>query len=427
MPIAEQAELFTGFFTLAGSSGKAGDVTIETGRLTLTDAAQVSATTVGEGQGGTLRVTASEAVELIGIGSGLTTETLGSGNAGNLIIETEKLIIRDGGYVSASTIGEGQAGTLSVTASDAVEVAGTPDGQIPSGLSAISASPKKAGNLTITTGDLIIRDRGQVSVSSTTSAGGGSLEVTASSIQLDNQSVLAAQSGSGDGGNITLQVQDLLLLRRNSEISTEAGMNQAGGNGGNITINTDFIVAVPKEDSDIVADAFEGNGGNINITTQGIFGIEFREQQTPKSDITASSEFGVDGVVELNTPDVDASRGLATLPVEPTEPEVVQSCQPGGSSAQSEFVVTGRGGLPPDSQEAVRTEEAFVDLVTLDSEVEKRSASVTGATSTRSRATPIVEATRWIIGSKGEVVLTASAPTVTPYSPGLTPATCSAS
>jgi large exoprotein involved in heme utilization and adhesion len=260
VPIAEQAELFTGFFTLAGSSGKAGDVTIETGRLTLTDAAQVSATTVGEGQGGTLRVTASEAVELIGIGSGLTTETLGSGNAGNLIIETEKLIIRDGGYVSASTIGEGQAGTLSVTASDAVEVAGTPDGQIPSGLSAISASPKKAGNLTITTGDLIIRDRGQVSVSSTTSAGGGSLEVTASSIQLDNQSVLAAQSGSGDGGNITLQVQDLLLLRRNSEISTEAGMNQAGGNGGNITIDTDFIVAVPKEDSDIVADAFEGNG-----------------------------------------------------------------------------------------------------------------------------------------------------------------------
>ena len=106
---------------------------------------------------------------------------------------------------------------------------------------------------------------------------------------------------------------------------------------------------------------------------------------------------------------------------------MVQSCQPGRSSEQSEFVVTGRGGLPPDSQESLRTEEAVVDLVTLDSEIEKRSASVNWATPTPSTATPVVEATRWIIGSNGEVVLTASAPTVTLYSPGLTPATCSAS
>ena len=36
-------------------------------------------------------------------------------------------------------------------------------------------------------------------------------------------------------------------------------------------------------------------GGNINITTQGIFGLEFREELTPESDITASSKFGVNG------------------------------------------------------------------------------------------------------------------------------------
>src|SRR3712207_8808007 len=41
----------------------------------------------------------------------------------------------------------------------------------------------------------------------------------------------------------------------------------AGGDGGNININADFVVAVPKEDSDITANAFNGRGGNINITT----------------------------------------------------------------------------------------------------------------------------------------------------------------
>ncbi len=56
-------------------------------------------------------------------------------------------------------------------------------------------------------------------------------------------------------------------MRNNSLISTEAGNN---GNGGNIDIDAELIVAVPAEDSDIVADAARGNGGNINITTQGI-------------------------------------------------------------------------------------------------------------------------------------------------------------
>jgi hypothetical protein len=44
-------------------------------------------------------------------------------------------------------------------------------------------------------------------------------------------------------------VQDLLLLRRNSQIFTNAGKLQAIGDGGNITINAPngFIVAKPKK------------------------------------------------------------------------------------------------------------------------------------------------------------------------------------
>jgi large exoprotein involved in heme utilization and adhesion len=115
---------------------------------------------------------------------------------------------------------------------------------------------------------------------------------------------------------MTLAVGDLLLMRNGSLISTEAGTALSGGNGGNIRINVDFVVAVPKEDSDIIANAYEGKGGNINITTQGIFGLEFREKLTPLSDITASSELGVDGEFQLDLlTNVDPSRGLAELPL----------------------------------------------------------------------------------------------------------------
>jgi large exoprotein involved in heme utilization and adhesion len=56
---------------------------------------------------------------------------------------------------------------------------------------------------------------------------------------------------SGNGGDITLEVGDLLLMRNGNLISTEAGTALAGGNGGNIRLDADFVVAVPREDSNI--------------------------------------------------------------------------------------------------------------------------------------------------------------------------------
>ena len=60
-------------------------------------------------------------------------------------------------------------------------------------------------------------------------------------------------------------------------------------------------MAFPNENSDITANAFQGDGGKINITTNAIFGLEYQPQLTPKSDITASSQFGLSGQVILDT------------------------------------------------------------------------------------------------------------------------------
>jgi large exoprotein involved in heme utilization and adhesion len=409
------------------STGNGGTIEVNTTYLTISDGAGIGIDSSGRGSAGSLlSVNARNAVALDNgfISSRLESEAVGQGGA--ISLEAGSLSVSNGAQLQASTAGRGNAGNVNIDVRDTITLTGVNSDGLPSGVFSVveSTATGIGGNIDIRAEQLVVQERAEVSVSSEGSGDAGNLRVTSGNLRLDNQGVLRATTSSGEGGNIELREQDLILMRRNSEISTEAG---GTGNGGNITIDADFIVAVPSENSDIIARAVEGNGGNIRITTQGIYGLEYRPRETLQSDITASSEFGVDGVVELNTPDVDASRGLATLPVEPTEPEVVQSCQPGRSSEQSEFVVTGRGGLPPDSQESLRTEEAVVDLVTLDSEIEKRSASVNWATPTPSTATPVVEATRWIIGSNGEVVLTASAPTVTLYSPGLTPATCSAS
>jgi len=425
-------------FAQTQGTGEAGDLTINTPVLLVSDGAGVSTSTLDEGDGGSLIVNASESVQLIGISvdgrfaSGLLASTQGTGEAGDLTINTPVLLVSNGAQTSTSTFDEGNGGSLIVNASESVQLIGTSaNGRIASGLFALTQGTGEAGSLTITTPQLLISDRAQATVSSFGEGVAGNLGITADSVQLDNGKILA-QTLSGDGGNLDLRVTDLLLLRNDSEISTTAGTDQKGGDGGNITIDTDFIVAVPSEDSDITANAFSGRGGNIDITATGIYGTEFREQQTPESDITASSDFGVDGVVELNTPDVDPSRGLVNLPAELVDVTglIAQDCLGGGGTvaqSASNFVVTGRGGLPPNPTEPLRSDAVRVDLDTpIPSQENHASAAVT-VNPTTSESSPLVEAQGWMINDKGEVVLLAQASTVTPSSSPSTPATCHAS
>ncbi len=452
----------------AGTQG-AGDsqnLTINTRRLIVQDGAVVTAGTSNQGRGGTLTVNASESVELIGtaaiaadpdtfkkvIGnsggslfgvvdgrlfpSGLITGTSDTGDAGSLTITTRRLVIRDGAQASVSTTGAGDAGRLTVRASE-VELSGTsedakfPNSIIGSSLLTTAVSLGATGNggeLTIETGRLIVRDRAQVAVSNLGSGTAGNLEIKSDSILLDNQGKLTAETTSGNGGNITLQAQDILLMRHNAQISTNAGTAQAGGDGGNITIDTPFIVAVPSENSDISANAYTGKGGRIDITTQGIFGIEFRDRPTRLSDITASSEFGVNGVVDINRPDVDPSQGLINLPTEVVDPTTLvdNRCQIASRSTQSEFIITGRGGLPPNPNETLGEEGLLEDLgtppvVRVGEQDRRYTAQLASPSPPPDR---IVEAQGWIIGSNGKVILTAQSPTATPKHPWQTPASC---
>ena len=381
---------------------------------------------------------ASDSIELFGVASlapedkrltipsGLFASTHSTGKAGDLRISTRRLSIGGGARASASTLNAGQGGTLDVTASDAIELFGTSlDGRFISGLfaDARSGTSGQGGDLKITTGQLIVRDGAQASVSSKGSGNAGNLEIAARSIQLNNQGKLNAETASGNGGNITLSLQDLLLMRHNSSISTTAGTAGAGGDGGNINITAPLIIAVPSENSDVTANAFTGRGGRVEVTAQGIFGTQFRQELTAESDITASSTFGISGVVEINTPDVDPSRGLVALPTNLVDPsgQIAQGCSPRGTQTASSFVSTGRGGLPPSPTEALSSEVVLADWVTVDEERANISQNVDFV---NPQTNEIVEAQGWVVDAKGKVTLVASVPNATPQSPNFNSPNC---
>ena len=315
-----------------------------------------------------------------------------------------------------------------MTATDVVEVIGTSgDGRFFSSLLTQTESDSNAGDLTIATGRLSVRDRAQVDVRSIRSGNAGSLRVDAGDVLLEDFGGLLATTGSGEGGNIDLEVQDLILMRRNSSISAEAGGTATGGN---ITINAPFIVAVPSENSDIVASAVQGRGGEINITTQGIYGLEYRSSLTSESDINASSQFGVSGTVAINNPDVDPTQGLVELPAELVDVsnQIATGCPDAVWRGESKFIITGRGGLPPNPYESLRGDNTLTNWSTLEEpEVENRSSSAPATNPTKESApTTIVEANGWVIGENGEVTLVATAPTANIDIPWLPESSCNA-
>ncbi|MEM1392181.1 MAG: filamentous hemagglutinin N-terminal domain-containing protein [Cyanobacteria bacterium P01_H01_bin.150] len=300
--------------------GRGGNLTIETRHLSVSDGSKIQAATFGDGDAGNVFIRASE-IDLFetekpnffstGIFAGVQTDgrveagiidprdgRLPKGNGGNLTIEARKLSIRDGADVFVQTTGEGDAGKIFIRAKESVNVMGVSTGALETQRTSritAAASERSTGNggsLTIETPLLNVANGGFISSNSQGKGIAGDIDINSDIVRLNNGKIIA-QTASKDGGNINFNFSQYLLLRNNSQISTTAGNQQFGGNGGNITIDSPFIVALPNENSDITANAFTGNGGNINITSQGILGIQPRSQLTPQSDITASSETGI--------------------------------------------------------------------------------------------------------------------------------------
>ncbi|WP_256872019.1 filamentous hemagglutinin N-terminal domain-containing protein [Nostoc sp. TCL26-01] len=396
----------------AFSSGNGGNFSLSTGKLTIKNGATLGVAIFGVGQGGNVNINATDFIKVHGVSpllspSSLSNTTFSNGNAGSLKISTSKLIIMDGGSVNTSTLGRGNAGNLSVSASDSIQISGEIQGtnsSIASNLSSsgvVTTSPVrqvfnisptaagKSGELIVHTKRISITNGSIISVRNDGLGDAESLKINAESIILNNRSRITASTVSGNGGNILINTQNI-LLRNNSIITTTAENN---GNGGNINIKTNNLIA--QGNSAITANAFEGRGGNIQINTKGLF-------LSPDSQIIASSERGIDGTVEIN-----ADTYLNEVPAKPEvvlqTPKITSICL-GRASGNSEFFITGTGGLATNPEDLPDPQSIWTR------NSNKKISQLTISDNT----TEIVEAQGWIKNLDGSVTLTAHANVVNP-------------
>ncbi|MEM7065847.1 MAG: filamentous hemagglutinin N-terminal domain-containing protein [Cyanobacteria bacterium P01_B01_bin.77] len=288
------------------AEGISGTITVNSGKLLITNGAQISASTEGQGDGGNInllvsgdlifenggdvisnvsrdavgnagdiRVSAGSLSATNGSGSIIQTTTFGRGNAGSieldiqghlllsdtslissrvaqnamgngggLSIQAQSIELLNGGQINSTTSGQGNAGNILLTASDAITLEGTSQ----SGLfnSRIDSSVRTSG----------IGSGGGVEIRS------GSLNV------LNGASIRTATNGTGDAGDIFISTMGDTRFEGTSSdsnfssVAVSGSDGTANGDGGDIRIRANSLQLL---EGGAISGNFLGNGSAGNI------------------------------------------------------------------------------------------------------------------------------------------------------------------
>lgn len=301
-----------------------GTIVLQGTSLTLSGNGTIVATSQGNGTGGDVITNVSDITLTTGGNINVSSEAPGglagalfTGFAGSVLIrEADNLVISDGGFILLETNTSGQGGFL-VANSDNIEIL---DGAFIAGT---AFGDGDAGSITLIGGDILM-DGGLIESDTTGSGIGGDVTFLANNLTLQNGSVISTSStGTADGGSIAMDVGQAFQML-DSEITTIS--EQAGGgnvdievtelirldnsvitatangllidsDGGNIFIDPEVFT---MRQSEISANAIVGAGGNITLVADN-FIID------TESAITATSEKGIDGTVEIESPNQDVN------------------------------------------------------------------------------------------------------------------------
>ena len=205
--------------------------------------------------------------------------------AGSIQVQGRDLSISDGSLIVGQNWGMQPGGDININATSTLSLSGTtPDSNIPSALYTETVAPGKSGNISVSTGQLIIQSGGAIASKTFSGANGGNIDVNAAqSILLSGSSPInplkISNIGSytfsdrdpGKSGDVSVSTQNLSVL--NGAFVSVSTVSGGKGQGGNLTVNADttgVIGTTPKfSSSTLSAISFGfGNAGKITLNTR---------------------------------------------------------------------------------------------------------------------------------------------------------------
>ena len=367
------------------SSAAAGNIIIDTDRLSLLNGGTIVNANFGDATGGKIDINATEAVSLINtpdnslIFAGIYTSTsIGNGDGGDITLTTDKLYIDDG-IISSNTGafirdaslgfgGGGKGGNITVEVADKVEILGISSNPgFAGGINSSSFSQGAAGDIRISANKLAIRDGTEIAAITTGSGDGGNLTIDAGgSIELSGistidglnrggllaasgTSVFGQQPGSGSSGNIKITAENLSI-----ENGASVDVQSLGtGSAGTLNIEVGETIALDERGT-ISAAANAGTGGNIDLVADNIFWLG-RSTTTARAIGNANGgniNLRADNLLVLEgselTADASAGRG-GNIDIQTEGLFVCEKCQVGASSQLGIDGVVNINTLSPNS------------------------------------------------------------------------------
>jgi filamentous hemagglutinin family protein len=348
-------------------SATGGAILVKADTVTLNSGGTMTATSTGPGAAGEVIVqglaSPTQSILIDGTGSGIFTDTHSTGAGGNISVNANSVTVQNGGSLSAVTSGTSPSATGGTITVDANQV------QVNSGglITAATTGAGAGGSININSGSTFSSNAGTVSSTAAQATGGGINVAAGQSVTMTNgASISASSTGAGNAGNIQINAGNQLAMA-NSTVTTEANQSGGGtikitttpsgtveltnskisasvldgnGGGGSVNIDPQFVIL---QNSQILAQAVQGPGGNISITTSLLLPDSL-------SVISASSQFGQQGTISVQSPISPAGGKIIPLSQKPLIPTALlsQRCVALAGGNISSFTVAGRDSLPAE-------------------------------------------------------------------------------
>ncbi|GET36621.1 hemagglutination activity domain protein [Microseira wollei NIES-4236] len=250
--------------TIGGGAG--GNLTVEAGQFLLQGTAFLSSSTLGEGSGGNLTLHAFDRAVLVGTGfnaleqyvasaflgqllpttriGGLFASTAAGGRGGDIAIETGSLNLLNGAIVSAPTFGSASGSNINLRVTHSIESFGC-------AIATAANSQGSAGNITLTTNQLTVKDSSVVSSFTFSRGHAGDIAIAASDFADISDTRPSAffptgitnnSFGTGVGGNVRIATGRLfnrggaIISSNSGGAAIRTGVIPFGGRGGNVEI-----------------------------------------------------------------------------------------------------------------------------------------------------------------------------------------------
>ncbi|GAB4338834.1 MAG: hypothetical protein OHK0047_29290 [Leptolyngbyaceae cyanobacterium] len=350
-----------------GAVGNSGGIVIRAESLSVTNGALLTASTLGQGNAGSVTIATQEGVRFAGVGansripsgaySGVDEGAIG--NSGGINITAASLAAEQGAQLDASTNGIGNSGKITIQTLGAVKLGGGVPVGIPDpgglysfvgerGLGNSGGISLQAGALSMiegaaavattfgrgNAGNVQIQVTGPIaldgqygrfstgifsSVSPIAIGNGGDIALTANSLTVTRGAAIAASTlGRGNAANITVTVSSTALFDGVSQDSAPTGsaiFSRVGpaalGNSGNISLTAQSLVLTNGGQLQ-ASTRGQGNGGDIQVRADRITiaGIEPNTQiASGIFSTTTANSTGVGGDINLRSRNLTLNNG----------------------------------------------------------------------------------------------------------------------